>query len=98
MLEKLGSDAVVYVRNENKFSRMLPGNQILKSLELLAKVELADVNVARTEKNVNQYFSVSLFPAHAMGREQKALENSVFPGWTIEISFCRTRGILPADF
>lgn len=32
---------------------MLPGNQILKSLELLAKVELADSSVAHAEPNVN---------------------------------------------
>lgn len=47
------SDGKKYLYNENKLNRMLPGNQILKSLELLAKVELADSSVAHAEQNVN---------------------------------------------
>ena len=46
MLEKLGDDATVFVRNENKLNQMLPGNQILKSLVLRAKVELDDGSVS----------------------------------------------------
>ncbi len=50
MLENLGYDATVFIRNENKLNQMLSGNQILKSLELLAKVELA--NGILTEKQL----------------------------------------------
>ena len=38
---------------------MLPGNQILKSLELLAKVELDDGSVAENSGNVNEKFSAA---------------------------------------
>lgn len=52
MLEKLGDDATIFVKNENKFNRMLPGNQILKSLALRAKVELDDNSVSGHGENV----------------------------------------------
>lgn len=52
MLEKLGDDATIFVKNENKLNRMLPGNQILKSLALRAKVELDDNNVSGHGGNV----------------------------------------------
>lgn len=52
MLEKLGDDATVFVKNENKLNRMLPGNQILKSLALRAKVELDDNSVSGHGENV----------------------------------------------
>ena len=45
-LEKPDENATIFAKNENKLNQMLPGNQILKSLELLAKVELADGSVA----------------------------------------------------
>lgn len=38
---------------------MLPGNQILKSLELLTKVELDDGSVTENSGNVNEKFSAS---------------------------------------
>ncbi len=41
LLEHLNADATVYVKNEGRINQMLPGNQILKSLKLLAKVETA---------------------------------------------------------
>lgn len=52
MLEKLGDDATIFVKNENKLNRMLPGNQILKSLALRAKVELDDNSVSGRGENV----------------------------------------------
>lgn len=59
MLEKLGDDATVFVKNENKLNRMLPGNQILKSLALRAKVELDDSSVTNRPQSVNKQYSVS---------------------------------------
>ncbi len=59
MLEKLGDDATVFVKNENKLNRMLPGNQILKSLALRAKVELDNSSVPNRPQSVNKQFSVS---------------------------------------
>ena len=52
MLEKLGDDATIFVKNENKLNQMLPGNQILKSLALRAKVELDDNSVSGHGENV----------------------------------------------
>ena len=52
MLDKLGDDATIFVKNENKLNRMLPGNQILKSLALRAKVELDDNSVSGHGENV----------------------------------------------
>ena len=40
ILEKLSDDATVFVKNANKLNRMLPGNQILKSLALRARLNL----------------------------------------------------------
>ena len=57
LFENLGADATIFVKNENKLNQMLPGNQILKSLELLAKVELDDGSVAENSGNVNEKFS-----------------------------------------
>lgn len=59
MLEKLGDDATVFVKNKNKLNRMLPGNQILKSLALRAKVELDNSSVSNRPRSVNKQFSVS---------------------------------------
>ena len=59
LFENLGADATIFVKNENKLNQMLPGNQILKSLELLAKVELDDGSVAENSGNVNEKFSVA---------------------------------------
>lgn len=59
MLEKLSDDATVFVKNENKLNRMLPGNQILKSLALRAKVELDNSSVPNRPQSVNKQFSVS---------------------------------------
>lgn len=52
MLEKLSDEATIFVKNENKLNRMLPGNQILKSLALRAKVELDDNSVSGRGENV----------------------------------------------
>lgn len=52
MLEKLSDEATIFVKNENKLNRMLPGNQILKSLALRAKVELDDNSVSGHGENV----------------------------------------------
>ncbi len=59
MLEKLSDDATVFVKNENKLNQMLPGNQILKSLALRAKVELDDSSVSNRTQSVNRQYSVS---------------------------------------
>lgn len=37
---------------------MLPGNQILESLELLAKVEFVDDSVLQNNRSVNEQFSI----------------------------------------
>ena len=58
MLERLGEDATVFVQNENKLNQMLPGNQILKSLELLAKVELDSASITRNDTEVNRHYSL----------------------------------------
>lgn len=58
MLEKLGDGATILVKNEDKLNQMLPGNQILKSLELLAKVELDEQSIAEQRENVNTDFSI----------------------------------------
>lgn len=58
MLEKLGDGATIFVKNEDKLNQMLPGNQILKSLELLAKVELDKQSIAEQRENVNTDFSI----------------------------------------
>ena len=50
--EKLSNDATVFVKNETKLNQMLPGNQILKSLALRAKVELDDSSVSGSGENV----------------------------------------------
>ena len=50
--EKLSNDATVFVKNETKLNQMLPGNQILKSLVLRAKVELDDSSVSGSGENV----------------------------------------------
>lgn len=52
MLEKLSDDATIFIKNENKLNRMLPGNQILKSLALRAKVELDNNSVSGHGENV----------------------------------------------
>ena len=59
LFENLGADATIFVKNEIKLNQMLPGNQILKSLELLAKVELDDGSVAENSGNVNEKFSAA---------------------------------------
>ena len=59
LFENLGADATIFVKNENKLNQMLPGKQILKSLELLAKVELDDGSVAENSGNVNEKFSAA---------------------------------------
>ncbi len=58
MLERLGEDATVFVQNENKLNQMLPGNQILKSLELLAKVELDSASIPGNDTEVNRRYSL----------------------------------------
>ena len=59
MLEKLGDDATIFVKNENKLNRMLPGNQILKSLALRAKVELVKASVAENTPSVKGQYSLT---------------------------------------
>ena len=45
-----------YCGNENKLNQMLPGNQILKSLELLAMVKPDEQSIAEPQENVNAGF------------------------------------------
>lgn len=54
LLKRLGKDATVFVKNENELNEMLPGNQILKSLELLASVELIGDNISEEAPGVNR--------------------------------------------
>ncbi|MDD7538688.1 MAG: hypothetical protein PUJ93_06885, partial [Oscillospiraceae bacterium] len=57
MIDNLGSDATIHIRNEKKLNQMLPGNQILKSLELLAKVKLDSDSIANNSDSVKQNLS-----------------------------------------
>ena len=59
LLEKLGADATIFVKNENKLNQMLPGDQILKSLKLLAKVELDNGSIAENGLPVNTKYSMA---------------------------------------
>ena len=76
MLEKLGDDATVFVRNENKLNQMLPGNQILKSLALRAKVELDGTSVAQSESSVKLKYSME----DSKGRELTQEHAEYFSG------------------
>ncbi|MCF0122933.1 MAG: hypothetical protein HUJ67_02345, partial [Ruminiclostridium sp.] len=58
LLESLGEDATVFVNNESKLNEMLSGNQIYRSLELLAKVELAGDRIADNGLPVKVRFSL----------------------------------------
>ena len=70
MLEKLGDDATVFIRNENKLNQMLPGNQILKSLALRAKVELDGISVADSESSVKLKYSMEDSKGRELTQEQ----------------------------
>lgn len=72
MLEKLGDDATIFVKNENKLNRMLPGNQILKSLALRAKVELDDNSVSGHGENVKSLTLGDEIRRQIMGEENEA--------------------------
>lgn len=72
MLEKLGDDATIFVKNENKLNRMLPGNQILKSLALRAKVELDDNSVSGHGENVKLPTLGDEIHRQIMGEENEA--------------------------
>lgn len=72
MLEKLGDDATIFVKNENKLNRMLPGNQILKSLALRAKVELDDNSVSGHGENVKSPTLGDEIRRQIMGEENEA--------------------------
>ena len=52
----MGEDATVFVKNENKLNQMLSGDQILKSLALLAKVEFVNQSVTGDNEVVKQKF------------------------------------------
>ena len=71
MLEKLGDDATIFVKNENKLNRMLPGNQILKSLALRAKVELDDNSVSGHGENVKSLTLGDEIRRQIMGEENE---------------------------
>lgn len=73
MLEKLGDDATIFVKNENKLNRMLPGNQILKSLALRAKVELDDNSVSGRGENVKSPTLGDEIRRQIMGTEAESL-------------------------
>lgn len=73
MLEKLGDDATIFVKNENKLNRMLPGNQILKSLALRAKVELDDNSVSGHGENVKSPTLGDEIRRQIMGTEAESL-------------------------
>lgn len=73
MLEKLGDDATIFIKNENKLNRMLPGNQILKSLALRAKVELDDNSVSGHGENVKSPTLGDEISRQIMGTEAESL-------------------------
>ena len=73
MLEKLGDDATIFIKNENKLNRMLPGNQILKSLALRAKVELDDNSVSGHGENVKSPTLGDEIRRQIMGIEAESL-------------------------
>lgn len=73
MLEKLGDDATIFIKNENKLNRMLPGNQILKSLALRAKVELDDNSVSGHGENVKSPTLGVEISRQIMGTEAESL-------------------------
>ena len=73
MLEKLGDDATIFIKNENKLNRMLPGNQILKSLALRAKVELDDNSVSGHGENVKSPTLGDEIRRQIMGAEAESL-------------------------
>lgn len=72
MLEKLGDDATIFVKNENKLNRMLPGNQILKSLALRAKVELDGESISGRGGNVKSPTLGDEIRRQIMGEENEA--------------------------
>ena len=73
MLEKLGDDATIFIKNENKLNQMLPGNQILKSLALRAKVELDDNSVSGHGENVKSPTLGDEISRQIMGTEAESL-------------------------
>lgn len=58
LLQNLGSDATIFLKNENRLNRILPRSQILKSLTLTAKVEPINGIISSDLGNVKQKFSV----------------------------------------
>ncbi len=59
LIDNLGSDATILIKNENTLNKMLPGNQILKSLELLANVEHVEDSISQASGDVKGEFSIS---------------------------------------
>ena len=53
LLQNLGTDAVVLIKNNSELNRLLPGTEI-QSLQLLANVELADDTVPQAQESVNR--------------------------------------------
>ncbi len=53
LLQNLGADAVVLIKNNSELNRLLPGTEI-QSLQLLANVELADNTVPQAQESVNR--------------------------------------------
>ena len=53
LLQNLGADAVVLIKNNSELNRLLPGTEI-QSLQLLANVELANNTVPQAQESVNR--------------------------------------------
>ena len=53
LLQNLGADAVVLIKNNSELNRLLPGTEI-QSLQLLANVELANNSVPQAQESVNR--------------------------------------------
>ena len=53
LLQNLGTDAIVLIKNNSELNRLLPGTEI-QSLQLLANVELADNTVPQAQESVNR--------------------------------------------
>ena len=90
MLQKLGADATVFVNDENKLNQMLPGDQILKSLALLARVELVGQTISQSKPPVNPKFSISEPP-----RAAESLMNASAPAGDAKVSNLDTEAAEP---
>lgn len=70
LLQNLGSDATVLVKNSSELNRLLPGTEI-QSLQLLANVEFAGDNIPREAAGVKYAQLPRLVDANGMDAQQR---------------------------